>query len=180
MWYTIIYVNFNPFYMPKHQFSRLLSQLGNGLMNTPKCLSFVPWPPKKIFFQWICSVFSVNMQCFNRLFAHGASCVYTHSDLSCSFLPEHLSRISLSCCSHLAYFNCKVLHALACTLLSTPNTLRYGTYTTMLSNNSGSTNGSCSSVLGMTITSNVLYIPLPSLFPTPHLTIVSMASHKLR
>lgn len=100
---------------------------------------------------------------------HTVSCAYMHSDPSCSLLPEKLSRILLSYCSHLAYFNCKDLHALACTFLSIPNILRYGTYCSVLSSNSGPTNESCSLELG---TSNVLYtsIPLPCLFLLPHTT----------
>lgn len=34
-------LNFNPLYMPNHQFSRLTSLLGNSFMNTPERLSLI-------------------------------------------------------------------------------------------------------------------------------------------
>lgn len=120
-----------------------------------------------IFPQWICCILT-QQSLLTELLApvplgHTASCAFTHSDPFHSFLPEHLARMSLSCCCHPAHFNCKVRFLWPVSSFSSSAIWDKEPIHPCPPATCSSTNA-CSSDVGMTVISLVLYIPLP---PSP-------------
>lgn len=159
MWYTIIGLWT---LMPNHQFSGLLSLLCHSFINAPEGLLFPDFLLNN-FPQWICCILT-QQSLLTELLApvpleHTTSHAFTHSDPFHSFLPGHLTRMSLSCCCHQAHFNCKVL--LLWPVSSFPSSAIWDKEPIHpCPPATCSSTSACSSDFGMTVTSLVLYILL--------------------
>ena len=153
---------FNPLYKPNHQFS-IPSLLCNGFINTPGCL---------LFPDFLLNIFStVNMQYFNTAeplnWAPCSRCLLDPPPLICMLTliyPAH--SCSLSCHCPPGDFNCKGL--MFWPVSSFPSSAIWDMEPVHLCAPAtcSSTDVSCSLVLGMTVTSHVLYI-FSHLLPHP-------------
>lgn len=156
--------------MPNHQFSRLLSLLCNGFVNTPECL---------LFPDFLLNIFStMNMQYFHTTeLLNWAPCSWCLLDApplihTLTLIPPAHSCQSTwlechcHCCCHPADFSCKVF--MLWPVSSFPPSAIWDTEPIHLCSPAtcSPTNALCSSDHGMTVTSHVLYIPLYIPLPT--------------